>query len=161
MVWLLATGASRMKRTPLQIALRKRAEALASIDVRRRAIARLEARVVALDAQITALGGPKLTRTPRLPFRAKGEMQRAMFDLLREKGSATAADLAAVMLARFGLDPTDKPAAFAMRQRCIQVFKRCERRGLVRQCGWSVGKRRKHGRFKRWELATSVLPTHI
>jgi hypothetical protein len=141
-----------MKRTPLQIALRKRAEALASIEVRRRSIARLEARVAALDAEIAAMGGRKLTLTPRLPFRAKGEMQRALFDLLREKGRATAADLAAVMLARYGLNASDKRVAYAMRQRCIQAFRRCERRGLVKCVGRSKGKRRKAGRFKLWAL---------
>lgn len=152
MVRLLATSARRMMRTPLQIALRKRAEALASIEVRRRAIARLEARVASLDAQIAAFGGRKIPAAKaRLPFRAKGEMQREMFDLLRKRGAATAADLAAIMLRRFKL-PNDPAAAYAMRQRCIQAFKRCERRGLVKCVGRSPGKRRKAGRFKLWAL---------
>jgi hypothetical protein len=142
-----------MKRTPLQIALRKRAEALASVEVRRRSIARLEARVAALDAQIAAMGGRKLAPAkPRLPVRAKGEMQREMFDLLRKQGSATAADLAAIMVRRFKL-PDDADTAYAMRQRCIQAFKRCERRGLVKCIGRSKGKRRPMGRFAVWALA--------
>lgn len=123
-----------MKRTPLQIALRKRQEALNSIEVRKRSIAALEARVVALDAEIAAMGGRiNPERAPRLPVRAKGEMQRELFDLLRSKGTATAADLAAVMLKRYGLDAGDKATAYAMRQRCIQAFKRCERAGSVRR----------------------------
>lgn len=143
-----------MKRTPLQIALRKRAEALASIEVRRRSIARLEARVAALDAEIAALGGRKLAPAkPRLPVRANGEMQREMFELLRKQGRATAADLAAVMLRRFKL-PNDAATTYAMRQRCIQAFKRCERRGLVRCVGRSMGKRRSAGRFMVWSLGS-------
>lgn len=134
------------KRTPIQIALRKRQEALNSIAVRRRAIARLEARVAELDAQIAAMGGRKVTFTERLPFRAKGEMQRALFDLLRERGTITSADLAAVMLARYGLDAADAAMAYAMRQRAIQCLKRCERRGLVHHVD-GIGK---GGRFKRW-----------
>lgn len=146
MAWPLKNFDSfSMARTPLQIALRKRQDALNSIEVRKRAIAKLEARVAALDAQIAELGGTK-ERKPRLPFRAKGEMQRALFDLLREKGEATAADLAAIMLERHGLDASDKATAYAMRQRCIQAFKRCERGGLVRHVD-GVGK---GGRFKRW-----------
>lgn len=140
-----------MTRTPLQIALRKRAEALASIEVRKRSIAALEARVVALDAEIAALGGRKLTLTPRLPFRANGEMQRELFDLLRRQQTATAADLAAIMLERFGLDASDKATAYAMRQRAIQAFKRCERNGLV----WHVAGVGKGGRFKRFQLGPS------
>lgn len=141
-----------MPRTPLQIALRKRQEALNSIEVRKRSIAALEARVAALDAQIAAMGGRiNPPAKPRLPFRAKGEMQRALFDLLREKGEATAADLAAVMLAKAGLDAADSKAAYAMRQRCIQAFKRCERAGLVR----NVGGAGKGGRFKRWSLSNN------
>jgi hypothetical protein len=141
------------KRTPLQIALRKRQEALNSIEVRKRSIAALEARVAALDAEIAAMGGRKITLTPRLPFRAKGEMQRELFDLLRRQKTATAADLATIMLGRFSLDAADSKSAYAMRQRCTQAFKRCERNGLVRQEGWSEGKRRNHGRFKVWALA--------
>lgn len=141
------------KRTPLQVALRKRQEALNSIEVRKRAIARLEARVATLDANIAALGGRLIPeRAPRLPFRAKGEMQRAMFELLRAKGEATAADLAAKMLQHHGIaGQHDRAAAYAMRQRCIQAFKRCERKGLVRHAGGAG----KGGRFKRFALATN------
>lgn len=122
------------KRTPLQIALRKRQEALNSIEVRKRSIAALEARVAALDAEIDRLGGRiNPPAAPRLPFRAKGEMQRELFELLRRKGAATAADLAEIMLERYGLDASDKATAYAMRQRCIQAFKRCERKGSVRR----------------------------
>lgn len=106
---------------------------------------RVEARVAAFDAEIAALGGRKLILSPRLPFRAKDEMQRAVFDPLREKGSATAADLSEIMLARFGLDASDERTSWAMRQRCIQAFKRCERNGLVRHVGACC----KGGRFKR------------
>jgi len=135
-------------RTPLQIALRKRSQAFASIEVRRRSIAALEARIAELDAEIAALGGRLIPeRKPRLPFRAHGEMQRAMFTLLKQKGEATAADLAAVMLSAKGLKADDR-TAWAMRQRCIQAFKRCERRGLVQHVG-GVGK---GGRFKRWAI---------
>lgn len=138
------------KRTPLQTALRKRQEALNSIEVRKRSIVALEARVVALDAKIGRLGGRiNPPAKPRLPGRAKGEMQRALFDLLRAKGEATAADLADVMLKLYGYDEDDPAVRYAMRQRCIQAFKRCERAGLV--CHVSgVGK---GGQFKRWSLA--------
>lgn len=147
-----------MPRTPLQIALRKRQEALNSIEVRKRSIAALEARVAELDAQIAAMGGRiNPPAKPRLPFRAKGEMHRALFDLLRERGTATAADLAAVMLARAGLDAAHSKSAYAMRQRCIQAFKRCERRGLVKHAG-GVGK---GGRFKTWHLAGESGPNRI
>ncbi len=134
------------QRTPLQIALRKRQEALNSIEVRKRSMAALEARVRDLDAAIAAMGGRKLMLTPRLPFRANGEMQRELFDLLRRQQTATAADLAAIMLERFGLDASDKATAYAMRQRTIQAFKRCERNGLVRHIG-------EDGRFRVWSLA--------
>ena len=140
---------SSFQRTPLQIALRKRADALRSIETRKRSIAELEHRVAEIDSEIAALGGRKLPEyVPRLPFRANGEMQRALFDLLREKGQATAADLALVMLAHFGLDASDPKTAHLMRQRCIQAFKRCERNGLIAQTGWTVGKRGKRGRFQ-------------
>lgn len=75
-------------------------------------------------------------------------MQRELFDLLRRQQTATAADLAAIMLERFGLDASDKATAYAMRQRAIQAFKRCERRGLVRH----VGGAGEGGRFKVWML---------
>jgi hypothetical protein len=109
--------------------------------------------VSALDAQIATMGGRKLAPAkPRLPFRAKGEMQRELFALLRKQGIATAADLAAVMLARRGLMAADCKSAYAMRQRCIQAFKRCERRGLVRQVG-------QRGRFKTWEIISAQAHT--
>jgi hypothetical protein len=140
-------------RTPLQIALRKRQEALNSIEVRKRSIAELERRVIDLDAQIADMGGRLIPeRELRLPFRAKGEMQRALFALLREKGEATAADLAAVMLAARGIEAADFQSAYAMRQRCSQAFKRCEKRKLVR-CVGGVGK---GGRFKRWAASAAI-----
>lgn len=136
-------------RTALQIALRKRQEALESIALSRKRIATLEERIATLDAEIASYGGKKWDAKPRLPFRANGEMQRALFELLREKGSATAADLAAIMLERFGLDASDKATVYAMRQRAIQCFKRCERNGSVRHVG-GIGK---GGRFKVWRRA--------
>lgn len=137
------------KRTPLQIALRKRQEALNSIEVRKRSITALERRVAKLDAQIAALGGRRIPEArPRLPFRAKGEMQRALFELLREKCEVTAADLAAVMMEHYGIRQLDGAEAYAMRQRCIQCLKRNERAGRVYHVG-GVGK---GGRFKIWRL---------
>jgi hypothetical protein len=54
-------------RTPLQKAIRKRANALRSIQVRKRSIAALEKRVAELDAEIasyTKIRGTNLGRTP-------------------------------------------------------------------------------------------------
>lgn len=106
-----------------------------------------------LDADIAAMGGRlKPEAAPRLPFRASGEMQRAVFELLRERNQITSADLAAVMLARFGLDPSNEVTAYAMRQRCIQALKRCERRGLLLHAG-GVGK---GGKFKAYKACGSI-----
>lgn len=151
----MAASANRFRRTPLQIALRARADALRSIETRKRSIAALEARIHRIDEEIAALGGRLIPeRTLRLPFRAHGEMQRALFDLLRERGSATSADLAEIMLARSG-HAADCKSAYAMRQRAIQAFKRCERAGLVR-CVGGVGKGSK---LKMWSLSPNQSAT--
>lgn len=141
------------QRTPLQIALRKRKEAFNSIEVHKRGIAGLEARIAALSAEIERLGGAPPPRNAKIDFRAKGELSRNMFDLLREKGEATAQDLAARMLTLYTLDTSDHEVMYALRQRCTQAFARAYAKGLIYQVGWSDSPRRgKHGRFKRWAL---------
>ena len=135
-----------MPRSPFQNTLRARANALRSIDVAKRRIAALEARVAELDAQIAAAGGAR-TLKPRLPFRANGEMQRAAFDLIRERGAITSADLAQ----RLRPD-LEGPEAWAMRQRSIQALKRLERRGLVKHVA-GVGK---GARFKKFNLSEDL-----
>jgi hypothetical protein len=114
-----------------------------------RAAARWRARVVELDAEIARMGGRKAPpQVLRLPFRANGEVERAMFELLRERGEITSADLGARLCAIFGLDYSDEHTAWAMRQRAVQAFKRCEKKGVVK---W-VGGLGKGGSFKRWAL---------
>jgi hypothetical protein len=138
------------RRTPLQKALRKRANALRSVVTAERAVARWRARVAELDAEIASYGGRKQAPLPlRLPFRANGEVERTMFDLLRKRREITTADLAARLMVTFGLDASDEHTAWAMRQRAAQAFKRCEKKGVVK---W-VGGAGKGGSFKRWTLA--------
>lgn len=136
------------KRSPLQIALRRRQQAVNSIEVHRRGIANLEARIVELDAEITAFGGPPKPKRVVIDFRSKGEMQRTMFDMMRERGEITADDLARAMAVEYKLS-FDGAVAHTLRQRSIQCLKRNERAGRVRHVG-GVGK---GGRFKRWALS--------
>ncbi len=135
-------------RSPLNIArrkaFRKRSEALASIALRRQEIARLEARVDDLDAEIERLGGPAKPKSQTVPS-SQGVLQRALFDLLLAQGSASSAELAAVVIAIMALDANDSETVARMRGRAVLAFKRCERRGLVRHMN---GKRP-----KRWALA--------
>lgn len=136
-------------RSEFHLLLRASADAKHSLDVARKRVANLEKKIAELDAQIEARGG--VTHYPlRLPFRCQGEMQRAMFDLLRERGTATAADLAAVIGARYGLDMTNEADAYALRQRSCAACVRLERLGRVKQVGWSEGKLGRRGRFKIW-----------
>lgn len=138
----------KRQRSPLYQALRKHKEALASIEVHKRWITKLEARAHDLEREIDALGGRPEPKRSIIPFAVRGEMQKTLYDLLRERGEVTAADLAAVMLERYV--PTASPEAVkAMRQRAFQCIRRNEVRGTVRHVGGS-GKR---GQFKRWALA--------
>lgn len=148
------------KRTPLQTALRKRKEAVLSIAVHTRWIEKLELRIRELDYEINALGGPPKPRKSILPFRAAGEFQRTMFDLMRERGAITAVDLAAAMAAIYSLDTTDKAVMHALRQRAVQCFARNAKQERIVQAGWSESKtgRRAHGRFMRWRLQTKDHP---
>ncbi len=136
-------------RSPLnaarRAAFRKRSEALASIQLRRKEIERLTARVAELDAEIDRLGGPAKPRTQTIPS-SQGVMQRALFDLLRERGSATSAELAALVIERMGLDAGDGAVVARMRGRASLAFKRCERRELVR-CIGGVGKSQRPKQF--------------
>jgi hypothetical protein len=137
-------------RTPLQKAIRKRANALRSIATCERAIQRLRARIAELDAEIAGYGGRKHPLyARRLPFRANGQMERAVYDLARERGEFTSADLAARMMAHFGVDTSDAAAAWAMRQRAAQAIRRCASKGTLVH----VGGAGKGGEFKRWALA--------
>lgn len=143
-------GPNTYQRTPLQWALRRKKQALESIEVRRRSIAALEARIVELDATIAALGGEPAPKKIVIDLRAKGEQQRTMFDLMRVHGSITADDLAKAMVRAYGLDAADKEIMHTLRQRAIQCLKRNERAGRVVHVS-GVGK---GGRFKRFALAT-------
>lgn len=140
-----------MKRTPLQIALRKRADALRSIETRRRSIAALEARIADLDAAIASLGGRKVkSGALRLPRRSNGETQRIVFDLLRERGTITSADVAARVATLWGLDYADKATGYALRQRAIQALRRLARGGWIEQAGAA-------GRFGAWRTPVTSL----
>jgi hypothetical protein len=142
------------QRTPLQIALRRRKQAVNSIEVHRRGIASLEARIAELTAEIEALGGEPKPKKIVIDLRSKGEMQRALFDMLRERGEITAEDLARAMAVEYKL-PFEGAVAQTLRKRAAGCFARNERQGRVRQVGWSESKtgKRAHGRFKRFALA--------
>lgn len=141
-------GMSDPRRTPLQQALRKRANALRSVAKAERAVERWRARVAELDAEIAGMGGRKAPPSKlRLPFRAHGEVERAMFELLRG-GEITSADLGARLVAIFGLDATDEHTAWVMRQRAVHAIKRAQKKGLLVHVG-GVGR---GGDFKRWAL---------
>lgn len=141
-------GPNTYQRTPLQWALRRKKQAQTSIEVHRRGIANLEARIAELDAAIAEMGGPPKPKKIVIDLRAKGEQQRTMFDLMREHGSITADDLARAMVKAYGLDAADKAVMHTLRQRAIQCLKRNERAGRVKHVS-GVGK---GGKFKRFAL---------
>jgi hypothetical protein len=117
------------------------------IATRKRAIAKLETELAALDKALAKAGGPPKRYTFIIPMRAKaGGIQRPLLSLLRERGSITAPELAAVMLLRFGLPTNNRKIKYAMDQRCFRALERCGRRGMVRQDG-------KRGRAALWRLA--------
>lgn len=141
--------------TPLQILRHKRGEALASIEVRKRAIARLEKRVAELEAQMAPLTNKMDARQPlRIPRRSKGELQRLVFKLLRERKGVTSDDVARSLAALWGFDYADERTAYALRQRAAKVFQRLEDNGLARKLPKPTG--RGSGRFSIWVLAEKL-----
>lgn len=134
-------------RPPLEVALRKRREAIQSIELRQRAIATLQERVTALDAEIAKLGGPSRPRQPPVLPRVKaGATQRLMFELIRQRGSVTSAELAEAMKREFGNDARDRHGRSVLRHRALQVIWRCAGSGVLRRVG-------SNGRFTRWAFA--------
>src|SRR5262245_24832692 len=86
--------------TPLEAALIRRKDAIVAIAVHRERIAKIEAHIRRLDREINTLGGPPQPRRNVLGLRVRaqrGELSRAMYDLLRRKGRVTANDLARVI----------------------------------------------------------------
>lgn len=114
----------------------RRRQLRASIALRRRTLTKLEAELADLEDQITETGGPPKRYRLLIARRAKArEIKRPLLDMIRERGAITAPELAAEMLARFGL-PADEPKIkYAMDQRCFRALERCARRGLIKQDG--------------------------
>jgi hypothetical protein len=124
----------------------RRRQLLASIALRRRTLAKLEAELAELEEKIADAGGPPKRYTPLIPQRAKArEIRRPLLELLRVRGEITAPELALEMLARFGLPTDDPQIRYAMDQRCFRALERCARRGLVKQDG-------KRARAALWKL---------
>lgn len=125
------------KRTPLQIAVRKRAEHLASIEVRRRQIAVYEAAIAALDATIASLGGLPKPRPLRIPYRCGGLVQRTIFDMFRESDPEpiTSADVAVRIAAHYGLSLDDPLTRKVLRARAVQALNKLRHKGLARCVG--------------------------
>lgn len=140
------------KRTPLQIAVRKRAEALASIEVRRRQIAALEARIAALDATIADLGGLPKPRPLRIPYRCGGLVQRTIFDLFRERETITSRDVAERIAAHYGADWGDPLIRKVLVARAVQCLNKLRTKGLARKVGHAPFDR-KGNRFGLWTNA--------
>ena len=140
------------KRTPLQIAVRKRAEALASIVIRQRQIAELEARIASLDATIAGLGGLPKPRPLRIPYRCGGLVQRTIFDMFRESaGPITSADVAVRIAAHYGLSLDDPLVRRVLRARAVQALNRLRHKGLARCVGKGEASR-KGNPFGLWLL---------
>jgi hypothetical protein len=124
----------------------RRRQLRASIALRRRTLAKLEAELADLEESMDAMGGPPKRYTLLIPHRAKArEIRRPLLEMLRERGAITAPELAAEMLARFGLPADDPNTKYAMDQRCFRALERCSRRGLVEQDG-------KRGHAALWRL---------
>lgn len=68
--------------------------------------------------------------------------------LLSRSPAITASELAAVLARRFGFDESDPGVMYALRLRCVDVLKACERRGLL--CFAQGDKRERVTR--RWSL---------
>lgn len=89
----------------------------------------------------------------RIPRRSHGEIQRLIFDLLRERETITSADVAAALAASWGLDYQDKATGWALRQRAIQALRRLARGRFIAQAG-GVGK---GGKLKAWRAGNDTL----
>lgn len=124
----------------------RRRQLRASIALRRRTLAKLEAELANLEEEMVATGGPPRRYNLRIPHRAKSrEIQRPLLEMLRKRGAITAPELAAVLLLRFGLPTDDPQIRSVMDQRCFRALVVCARRGMVRQDG-------KRGRAALWRL---------
>jgi hypothetical protein len=86
------------QRSPLYAALRKHKEALASIEVHRKWIAKLEDRARDLERAIEDLGGFPQPKQSRLTFNGRGILQKRMYRMIREQGHVTAPMLAKAIL---------------------------------------------------------------
>ncbi len=142
------------KRTPLQVAVRKRAEHFASITIRRRQIADYEARIAALDATIASLGGLPKPRPLRIPVRCGGLLQRTIFDMFREYAPEpiTSALVAVRMAAHYGLSLDDPLTRKVLRARAVQALNTLRRKGLAR-CVGNGEANRKGNPFGLWVRA--------
>jgi hypothetical protein len=136
-------------RTPLYLALRKRSEALASIQVHKRWIAKLEDRVRELEGVIQELGGFPQPKNSRLKFDGRGLIQKRMYRMLREQGHVTAPMLAKAVMEEHVPKPHKPSEVRAMRERAYQCIRRNLERGTLRFVG-GVGTGKD---FKRYALA--------
>lgn len=138
-------------RTPLYQALRKHKEALASVEVHRRWIAKLEDRLRELEGVIGELGGFPQLKLSRLKFDGRGLIQKRMYRMLREAGHVTAPMLAKAVMEENVAKPHMPSEIRAMRERAYQCIRRNVERGTLRFVG-GIGNGKD---FKRYSLALS------
>jgi hypothetical protein len=139
--------------TPLETALMARKDTIVANAVLRERIAKNEARIRMLDREINALGGPPQPHRNVLGLRVRarrGEIARAMYDLLRRKGRVTANDLARIIAKANGVSFADTAIIDALRESALEAFKRAERKGSVRRIANRA--RADNGRSAIWQL---------
>jgi hypothetical protein len=140
--------------TPLEVALLARKDAIVANAVLRERIAKNDARIRRLDREIATLGGPPQPRRNVIGLRVRaqrGELSRAMYDLLRHTERATANDLARVIAKANGISFADSAIMDTLRESCLEAFKRAERKRLVRRIATKA--RADNGRSALWTLA--------
>lgn len=140
--------------TPLEAALIARKDTIIANAVLGERIAKNDARIRRLDREIAKLDGPPRPRRDVLGLRVRaqrGEFSRAMYDLLRRKGIVTANDLARVIAKANGISFADTAIMDALRESCLDAFKRAERKRMVRRIATNA--HADNGRSAQWRLA--------
>jgi hypothetical protein len=135
--------------------LREKRSAIAGALIeKKRELDRLQADLFHVDAVLKLYGEepadiPTKGRMPkRSTYFGRNEISRRCYDLLREKGTASATDVAARAMREKGLDPeADRKLRVDFTKRILVTFHDLVRNGTVRKIGVGKG--------VRWELVTT------
>lgn len=133
--------------------IRKRADVLFEIGEHEQAIKRLQTELVHLDAVLRMFRPDFVAeellirhrRPIRSPYFRRGELSQRIYDVLREQGEITAADVAVKAMRDKGLDPdSDRATRADFARRVGLQLNAMQRKGKVERIG--------KGRALRWTL---------